>query len=75
MRDAGVQARKASKWSKVSGEGVKFLQANAPDPNRLPRDDIVGVTAILLTCLYTNKVPPPLLPLLHSKDDPATNTA
>jgi len=39
----------------VPGQYKFVLQANAPDPNRLPRDDIVGVTAILLTCLYTNK--------------------
>jgi hypothetical protein len=38
-------------------ETQEFLQASAPDASKLPKDDIVGVTAILLTCLYTNKVP------------------
>ena len=32
------------------------LQTDAPDPSRLPRGDIVGVTVILLTCLYQDKV-------------------
>ena len=32
------------------------LQANAPDPARLPQDDIVGVTVLLLTCSYQQQV-------------------
>ena len=27
-------------------------QGNAPDPTKLPAEDIVGVTAVLLTCSY-----------------------
>ncbi|KAJ3336997.1 Histone chaperone asf1 [Gonapodya sp. JEL0774] len=34
----------------------KFMfEANPPDPTKLPHDDIVGVTVILLTCLYEGK--------------------
>ena len=32
------------------------MQTDAPDPSKLPKDDIVGVTVILLTCLYQDKV-------------------
>ncbi len=31
-------------------------QANPPDYKRLPEDEIVGITAILLTCSYNEKV-------------------
>lgn len=31
-------------------------QTDAPDASKLPQDDIVGVTVILLTCLYQDKV-------------------
>lgn len=31
-------------------------QADPPDSSRLPQDDIVGVTVLLLTCSYQNKV-------------------
>lgn len=30
-------------------------QADSPDVSKLPRDDIVGVTVILLTCSYENR--------------------
>ena len=33
-----------------------YLQTDAPDPSRLPEGDVVGVTVILLTCLYRDKV-------------------
>lgn len=32
------------------------VQTDAPDPLKMPKDDIVGVTVILLTCLYQDKV-------------------
>lgn len=28
------------------------LQADAPDPSRIPEEDIIGVTVILITCSY-----------------------
>ena len=31
---------------------------------KLPQDDILGITAVLLTCLYGDKVPPPPPPRL-----------
>lgn len=37
------------------GQYKFVLQTDAPDPSRLPRGDIVGVTVILLTCLYQDK--------------------
>lgn len=35
---------------------VSPRQADPPDSSRLPQDDIVGVTVLLLTCSYQNKV-------------------
>ena len=29
-----------------------FFQANAPDPAKIPPEDAVGVTVVLLTCSY-----------------------
>ena len=40
----------------VRAEGVDFLQADPPDSSKLPQDDIVGVTVLLLTCSYQTKV-------------------
>lgn len=37
------------------GDGA---QADPPDPAKLPQDDILGITAVLLTCLYGDKVRP-----------------
>ena len=35
----------------------KFVfQAEAPDPRRIPTHDILGVTVILLSCFYHEKV-------------------
>jgi histone chaperone ASF1 len=31
------------------------LQADAPDPNQLPPDEIVGVTVVLVTCSYRER--------------------
>jgi histone chaperone ASF1 len=34
----------------------KFVfEGNAPDPSQIPSDDLVGVTAVLLTCSYKDK--------------------
>ena len=40
------------------------MQADAPDGGKLPQQDIVGVTVLLLTCLYQDVVRSPLLLLL-----------
>ena len=32
------------------------LQADPPDASKLPQEDIVGVTVLLLTCSYKEKV-------------------
>ena len=32
-----------------------MFQATSPDPNRIPREDAVGVTVVLLTCSYKNQ--------------------
>ena len=29
-----------------------FLQADPPDTNKIPKEDAVGVTVVLLTCSY-----------------------
>ena len=35
----------------------KFVfQADAPDPRRIPTHDVLGVTVILLSCFYHEKV-------------------
>ena len=39
----------------VTGSYRFVFQADPPDPAKLPVDDIVGVTAILLTCSYRGK--------------------
>eukprot|EP00877_Chromochloris_zofingiensis_P013286 jgi/Chrzof1/8210/Cz03g01190.t1 len=31
------------------------MEAPAPDPSKVPKDDLVGVTALLLTCSYKTK--------------------
>jgi histone chaperone ASF1 len=31
------------------------FKACPPDPNRIPREDAVGVTVVLLTCSYKNR--------------------
>jgi ASF1 like histone chaperone len=33
-----------------------LLQANNPDPAQLPQGEVLGITAILLTCSYNTKV-------------------
>ena len=32
------------------------MQANNPDPAQLPQGEVLGITAILLTCSYNTKV-------------------
>ena len=32
-----------------------FLQANPPDPSKVPDQDLVGVTVVLLTCSYKDQ--------------------
>ncbi|CAL8463820.1 g3354 [Coccomyxa elongata] len=39
----------------VRGQYRFIFQADPPDSTRLPQDDIVGVTVLLLTCSYQNK--------------------
>ena len=29
-----------------------FIQADPPEPSKIPREDAVGVTVVLLTCSY-----------------------
>tara|TARA_B110001452_G_scaffold266507_1_gene273573 strand:- start:2191 stop:2439 length:249 start_codon:yes stop_codon:yes gene_type:complete len=38
----------------VGGYKIVF-QAEAPDPRRIPPNDILGVTVILLSCCYNEK--------------------
>ncbi len=34
----------------------KFIfSADAPDPSKIPKDEVLGVTVILLTCAYNDK--------------------
>ena len=44
-----------STWS---AEQLLLLQADGPDGTKLPQQDIVGVTVLLLTCLYQDVVSP-----------------
>ncbi|EDV22286.1 Histone chaperone ASF1 [Trichoplax sp. H2] len=37
-----------------TGKHMFVFQAEPPDPRKLPIDDVVGVTVILLTCCYRN---------------------
>lgn len=39
----------------VAGRHMFVFEADSPDVSKLPRDDIVGVTVILLTCSYENR--------------------
>ena len=32
-----------------------YSQADPPDPNKIPREDVVGVTVVLLTCSYNGQ--------------------
>ena len=32
-----------------------MLQCPAPDPQKIPKDDLLGVTVLLLTCLYRER--------------------
>jgi ASF1 like histone chaperone len=34
---------------------MPWLQANNPDPKQLPQGEVLGITAILLTCSYNTK--------------------
>lgn len=36
----------------------KTVQADAPNWTKIPQDDLIGVTIILLTCSYRNQVRP-----------------
>ena len=31
------------------------MQAKSPDPNKIPDEDLVGVTVVLLTCSYKER--------------------
>ena len=35
---------------------TQLAQADPPDASKLPQDDIVGVTVLLLTCSYKDRV-------------------
>lgn len=35
---------------------MRWMQANNPDPAQLPQGEVLGITAILLTCSYNTKV-------------------
>lgn len=39
----------------IAGKHMFVFEANPPDPNRIPREDAVGVTVVLLTCSYKNQ--------------------
>ncbi|GIM08151.1 hypothetical protein Vretimale_12219 [Volvox reticuliferus] len=39
----------------MAGTFKFVLEANPPNPHRIPADDLVGVTVILLTCSYRDK--------------------
>ncbi len=32
-----------------------IIQADAPDPSRIPANDLLGMTVVLLTCSYANQ--------------------
>ena len=32
-----------------------ITQANAPDPSKIPRHDLLGVTVVMVTCFYRNQ--------------------
>ena len=32
-----------------------MTQANAPDPSKIPRHDLLGVTVVMVTCFYRNQ--------------------
>ena len=34
------------------GQSMFVLQANAPDPAKIPQTDLLGITAILISCHY-----------------------
>ena len=34
---------------------INFIQADPPDCSKIPREDAVGVTVVLLTCSYKNQ--------------------
>ncbi|GMH40005.1 hypothetical protein BSKO_07909 [Bryopsis sp. KO-2023] len=36
----------------MSGKYKFVFQADAPDPSKIPKDDLVGLTAVLLSCSY-----------------------
>ena len=59
----------------VGGYKIVF-QAEAPDPRRIPPNDILGVTVILLSCSYNEKEfirvrPPSRLPARPHARPPA----
>ena len=31
---------------------INIIQADPPDHNKIPREDVIGVTVVLLTCAY-----------------------
>lgn len=39
----------------MSGKYKFIFQANAPDPSKIPKDDLVGLTAVLLSCSYKDQ--------------------
>lgn len=42
----------------VLAGNYKFIfEGNAPDPSKIPTDDLIGVTGILLTCSYKVGLP------------------
>jgi ASF1 like histone chaperone len=40
----------------LTDKGGTTWQANHPDPAQLPQGEVLGITAILLTCSYNTKV-------------------
>eukprot|EP01088_Endostelium_zonatum_P012049 TRINITY_DN26212_c0_g1_i1.p1 TRINITY_DN26212_c0_g1~~TRINITY_DN26212_c0_g1_i1.p1 ORF type:complete len:152 (-),score=23.56 TRINITY_DN26212_c0_g1_i1:33-488(-) len=39
----------------ISGTSQFILKAPPPDPSKIPNEDLIGVTVILLRCLYKNR--------------------
>ncbi|ELU15516.1 hypothetical protein CAPTEDRAFT_149983 [Capitella teleta] len=39
----------------IAGKHMFVFEACPPDPNRIPKEDAVGVTVVLLTCSYKNR--------------------
>ena len=48
----GREGRERERERKRGRERVVFTQADSPNPEKLPPDDVVGVTVVLLTCSF-----------------------